>query len=229
MKRLRLPIDCIDISPMISMETAVFPGDIRFGRTISSSFQKGAHLELSSMWTTMHIGAHADAPSHYHPEGSSIAERNIAYYIGPCQVVSVNSLRPSLIEPEDVPRPIEAPRVLFRTRSFPDPNQFTSDFVALSPRLIDYLAERGVVLVGIDTPSIDPADSKTLDAHRRVFANDLAILEQLILEHVADGVYYLIALPLKIARADASPVRAVLFPRWPPSSGDPARHPNPKA
>jgi arylformamidase len=110
---------------------------------------------------------------------------------------------------------ILAPRLLFKTGSFPDanayPERFESDFNALSSELIDTLAAQGVVLFGIDTPSIDSADSKTLEAHQAVYRNDAAVLEGLQLKHVPDGVYNLIALPLKLEGADASPVRAVLL------------------
>jgi len=67
-----------------------------------------------------------------------------------------------------------------------------------------------VRLVGIDSQSVDPADSKTLDSHHRLLAHDLRVLENLVLDHVPPGDYELIALPLKFATLDASPVRAVL-------------------
>lgn len=106
---------------------------------------------------------------------------------------------------------ITAPRVLFKTGSYPDPTHFNTDFCSLSPELIEELALNGVCLVGIDTPSIDPAESKDLPSHAMVAAHDLAILEGVVLDHVADGVYTLVALPLRIEGADASPVRAVLL------------------
>ena len=107
--------------------------------------------------------------------------------------------------------PVQAPRILFRTGTYPNPNQFNPDFASLSPSLIEWLAQEGVRLVGIDTPSIDPAESKDLPSHAMVAAHNLAILEGIVLDHVEDGVYTLIALPLSLMGADASPVRAVLL------------------
>jgi arylformamidase len=101
--------------------------------------------------------------------------------------------------------------VLFKTRSFPNPDRWTSDFASLSPELIEKLAGQGVRLVGIDTPSIDPAEDKALESHQAVLRNDMAILEGIVLDDVAEGEYQLVALPLRIAGADASPVRAVLL------------------
>ena len=69
---------------------------------------------------------------------------------------------------------------------------------------------QGVRLVGIDTPSIDPQNSKTMDAHKAVLAADMRILEGLVLDDVPEGRYELIALPLPIVGADASPIRAIL-------------------
>ncbi|HZN04841.1 MAG TPA: hypothetical protein VFD06_14750, partial [Candidatus Polarisedimenticolia bacterium] len=102
------------------------------------------------------------------------------------------------------------PRVLLATGTFPDPTVFNEDFAALSPALIDHLHEGGARLVGVDTPSLDPCHSKDLPAHRACLRHDMAILEGLLLAHVPEGVYELIALPLRIAGADGSPVRAIL-------------------
>ena len=103
------------------------------------------------------------------------------------------------------------PRVLFRTGTFPDPDRFNEDFAALDPALIDELADSGVQLVGIDTPSVDLCRDREMLAHRRIAARDLAILEGILLDDVPAGAYSLVALPLPLVDADASPVRAVLL------------------
>lgn len=200
----------IDISPIISEKIAVFPGDTAFSRRELLSFEKGNHLGLSSIETTVHLGAHTDAPNHYDAKGADIAQRDLEIYIGTCQVMSVNVGAGAVISEEMLKTKIQAPRVLFKTLTFPDPNQWTDDFAAVSAELIESLAQQGVKLIGIDTPSIDPATSKDLSAHKAIAKNDMAILEGIVLDHVSDGLYELIALPLRIAGADASPVRAVL-------------------
>jgi arylformamidase len=106
--------------------------------------------------------------------------------------------------------PIQAPRLLLATGTFPDPEQFNQDFAALSPELIDFLHEHRVILVGIDTPSVDLFDSKDLPVHKAFLRYDMAILEGLALRDVPEGLYELIALPLKLVGFDASPVRAIL-------------------
>ena len=202
-----------DISPEISEGSAVFPGDVSFRRLVSLDFRKGDHLGLSSIQTTVHIGAHADAPSHYHSQGQSIDQRPLERYFGSCQVVSVQARPGQRVTPGDVKVKIEAPRILFKTSSFPYGERWREDFNSLSPELIARLADQGVVLVGIDTPSIDPHDSKELESHLELYRRDMAVLEGLVLGGVEDGLYDLIALPLKIRGADASPVRAILVER----------------
>ena len=102
------------------------------------------------------------------------------------------------------------PRILFKTESVRDRRAFPERFTALSPELAALLAEKRMVLVSLDTPSVDPFDSKTLDAHHALARGGVAILEGLVLDGVPEGLYELIALPLKIAGLDASLVRAVL-------------------
>ncbi|HUP56937.1 MAG TPA: cyclase family protein [Bdellovibrionota bacterium] len=200
-----------DISPEISPKTAVFPGDVPFSRDVCLDFAKGDHLLLSAIKASVHIGAHADAPNHYHREGVGIGERDLSYYFGECEVIRVRLPRGERILPEHLGgRKPRAERVLLHTGSFPDPNQWNSDYNALSPELVDYLAAQGVRLIGIDTPSIDPETSKALESHQAVFRRDLAILEGIVLEGVREGLYTLIALPLRLKDADASPVRAIL-------------------
>jgi len=102
------------------------------------------------------------------------------------------------------------PRVLVRTRERAFVDRWDPELVAFAPDTIERLAAHGVLLVGIDSASIDPADSKTLDSHQAIRRLDLRVLENLVLDEVPEGDYELIALPLRLVAADASPVRAVL-------------------
>lgn len=200
----------IDISPPISPRIAVWPGDTPFSRKVALDIAEGANLTLSSIETTVHLGAHTDAPNHYVGEGADIASRPLDRYYGPCEVISVRVGRGERVGPAHLPGPVRAPRVLFRTGTFPDPERFNEDFAALSPELVEVLADQGVLLVGIDTPSVDLCHDKVLHTHLAIARRDLAILEGVVLDHVTDGLYTLIALPLRLQGADASPVRAVL-------------------
>ena len=199
-----------DISPPITDSLAVFPGDTPPVREVLMDMHKGAPLTLSTLRSTVHVGAHADAPSHYGRDAQTIDELPLETFVGPCQVVRVSARRGALLGPDVISPGITEPRVLFSTGTYPDPTQFNDDFAALSPDLVDWLAERGVKLVGVDTPSVDPATSKDLPAHKAFLKNDMYILEGLVLDGVPDGRYELLALPLKLVGFDASPVRAAL-------------------
>jgi arylformamidase len=114
------------------------------------------------------------------------------------------------ITPRHITARIQADRLLLATGTFPEPTLFNRDFAFLSAGLVDWLHEQGVVTVGIDTPSVDAFDSKDLPAHHALLRHDMANLEGLVLMAVPDGVYELVALPLRLVGFDASPVRAVL-------------------
>jgi arylformamidase len=199
-----------DITPPVTQRLAVWPGDTPPERQVLLDMSRGDAVTLSTLRATVHLGAHADAPSHYGAAAPSIESRPLDLYLGPCQVVRVDAARGSRVTAAQVGEIIRAPRILIATGTFPDPCAWNGDFAALDPGLVDRLHARGVRLVGIDTPSVDLLDSKDLPAHKRFLAHDMAILEGLVLRDVPEGVYELIALPLPLAGFDASPVRAIL-------------------
>lgn len=201
----------IDISPRINSKLAVFPGDTPFQEDFLVNFNSGHNFSLSSIKTTVHLGAHTDAPSHYHPMGEPIHRRKLNYYFGKCQVIEVEMKKNHRILPKDFAVSIKAPRILFKTKSFPNPYQWSSDFMSLSPDLVEFLHKKNVILLGIDTPSVDPAEDKVLESHNAIYTHDMAVLEGIVLDQVQPGIYDLVALPLNIEGADATPVRAVLL------------------
>jgi len=201
-----------DITPLISSRLRVWPGDTPLSREVLLDKKRGANVTLSSIHSPVHLGAHADAPSHYGVGPPSIEKRSLDFYIGPCQVIRLAVPQATPIRPDLLVTPIQSERLLFATGTFPDPEKFNEDFAAFSPELIDHLHRRNVRLVGIDTPSVDLFHSKDLPAHLACLRHDIAILEGIRLEGVPEGLYELIALPLRLEGFDASPVRAVLRP-----------------
>ncbi len=199
-----------DISPSITENLQVWPGDTPPTREVLLDMKRGDNLTLSTLHATVHLGAHADAPSHYGVDAPGIDEQLLDLYIGRCQVMTVDVPPRTRISPEAISEAIEAERLLFHTGSFPDPTVFNEDFAALSPELVEELAAAGVELVGVDTPSVDLFTCKDMLAHKACLKHGIAILEGLVLADVPDGIYELIALPLKLVGFDASPVRAIL-------------------
>lgn len=205
-----------DITPPISEALQVWPKDMPPRREVltapCTNVEAGAEAEVttSALHATVHLGAHLDAPSHYAPGAPTIDQRPLDDFLGPCQVMHVPVQPGARLRPAQLPGPVAAPRVLLATGTYPDPTCFNRDFAALSPELIDFLGQRHVRLVGIDTPSVDLFSDRNMSAHRRCLAHDMNILEGLRLGDVPDGLYELIALPLKLVGFEASPVRAVL-------------------
>ena len=199
-----------DISPLIQDSLAVWPGDTPPTREVLLDMNRGDNLTLSTLRATVHLGAHVDAPSHYGADAPTIDQRSLDYYLGRCQVIHVDVKRATWVTRADIRCKIDAPRLLIRTGTYPNPCSFHEDFAGIDPALVDELHADGVRLLGIDTPSVDLFSSKDLPAHKRFLAHDMAILEGIVLSDVPEGVYELIALPLPLAGFDASPVRAIL-------------------
>ena len=200
-----------DLSPRIGPELPVWPGDTPFATRSVLRLGDDSPVNLSSLVTTPHLGAHADAPIHTEPRGSGIDGVDLQAYVGPCRVLELVP-RDGLLWPDDLPDVdlAEAPRLLLKTSSIRDRSSFPQDFAAVSPALAHHLATGGIRLLGIDTPSVDPFSSKSMEAHHALLGQNVAILEGLLLEPVPPGLYELIALPLPLVGLDASPVRAVL-------------------
>ena len=200
-----------DISPPVAPGSPVFPGDTPYEQHWSATLAPGCPVNVSSITLSPHIGAHADAPLHYDPQGASIGTVDLEPYLGACRVIHAIGCGP-LVRWEHLQHAArELPeRVLVRTYERMPIDRFDGELTAYAPETIEKLAALGVKLVGIDTASIDPAQSKTLDSHQVIRRLGLRVLENLILDDVPEGDYELIALPLKLMTADASPVRAVL-------------------
>jgi arylformamidase len=196
-----------DITPPITPKLAVWPGDTAPSREVLCDMARGDNITLSTLRATVHLGAHADGPNHYGIGADDISARNLELYLGLCQVVRVGAKRRERVR---IDADVKAERFLLATGTYPNFEDFNDDFAAYDPAFIEQLHHRGVRLIGIDTPSIDLFDSKDLPSHQMVLKFDMAILEGLVLKDVPEGVYELIALPLKLVGFDASPVRAIL-------------------
>jgi len=210
-----MPQRLFDISAPIDSNTPVWPGDTPVTLERVWKMEAGSPVNVGRMTLSPHTATHADAPLHYDQDGAAIGAVGLDVYLGECLVLAIKP-RGSHVSVEEIESALRSaqlqlgPRVLIRTYAKAPTAKWDSEFAAISADAIDWLAERGVRLIGVDTPSLDPQESKTMDAHHRVRAHKMAILEGLILDDVRNGTYELIALPLKLNTLDASPVRAIL-------------------
>ena len=200
-----------DISPPVQAGSPVFPGDTPYGQQWAARIAPGCPVNVSTLTLSPHVGAHADAPLHYDPGGTPIGALDLDPYLGPCRVIHALGRGP-LVTWDDLAHALQdlPARVLVRTYQRAPVDHWDPELAAFAPETIERLADAGVRLVGIDTASIDPAESKTLESHQAIRRRGLRVLENLVLDAVPEGDYELIALPLKLMTADASPVRAVL-------------------
>lgn len=200
----------VDISPPITARTVVWPGDPEYRIMWAARMEQGSVSNVAAVSSTPHLGAHADGPLHFSVSGDAIGAVDLSPYVGRCRVVDLTGAR---VVDEEALFGVElhgAERVLFKTGTFPDFEQWNTDFAWIDAGLARRLARMGVKLVGIDTPSVDAFDSKELPTHRALLETGMRNLEGLDLSEAEAGEYELIALPLRLMEADSSPVRAVL-------------------
>ena len=202
-----------DISEPISEHTAVFPGDTPFSREWVMRMEEGRSCNVSTIRMSAHCGTHTDSPLHYESEDTDIASVELTTYVGRCRVLGVTGEGdPSLVPGSALSADIleDVGRLLLRTADKHDYTVFDRHFTALGPDAARAVVAAGLRLIGIDTPSMDYAESQELEAHKILRAGNVALLENLDLTGVPEGDYELIALPLRILGSDSSPVRAIL-------------------
>ncbi|MCE3234701.1 MAG: Kynurenine formamidase [Vampirovibrio sp.] len=219
--------DIIDISQPVSRTTACFPGDVPFSREVTVSYESSQVINLCAFTMSPHVGTHADAPVHIYgdmnqpgPQTETIGQVGLSPFIGQATVVDVSPWD-GPIAWEQVAEPLSLykvfpQRILFKTANAIRHDVFEDQYAHFTPGLIAELAKRGVVLVGLDTPSVDAVDSKTLETHHALLTAGMSWLENLDLtgvsvQHHQPQDYFLVALPLKLMELEASPVRAVLL------------------
>ena len=200
-----------DISPPVQDGTPVFPGDTPYRQRWAAQIAPGCPVNVSEITLSPHVGAHADAPLHYDPAGRTSGQLDLEPYLGCCRVIHAIGKGP-LVTWEQLAHALAGlpPRVLVRTYERAPVDRWDPQLAAFAAATIERLADHGVTLVGIDTASIDPAESKDRPSHQAIRRRNLRVLENLVLDDVPEGDYELIALPLKLMTADASPVRAIL-------------------
>jgi len=200
----------IDITHPLSDRTASWPGDTLVHFHLAWKMSDGASVNVGSLTTSVHSGTHTDAPFHFLKDGTTVDQLDLNAYIGPARVIDVQGI--SAIGPEqfrglDLAR---TPRVLLKTGGWPDVCKFPERIAVMTPGTPTFLRSQGVVLVGLDVPSVDELDSKDLPIHHELGRCGISILENLNLRDVPAGEYELIALPLRIEGGDGAPVRAIL-------------------
>lgn len=202
----------IDISQPLSGNIATWPGDTPFSYEVACTKEQSGSVNIGKITMSAHTGTHIDAPFHFDNGGSRVLDLDLDIYVGPARVIDVSehhTIGAQELAAHDV---AGVSRLLLRTGSPYDPSVFPQTIPLLSADIAPFLQEQGVRLIGVDVPSVDALDSKTLPVHHALYEHGIHILENAVLHQVQPGDYELIALPLALQEADGSPVRAVLKP-----------------
>ncbi|MFB5190661.1 arylformamidase [Alicyclobacillus fastidiosus] len=209
----------IDISQRLDSNVPTWPGDTPFSYRLTWTKQMSGSVNVGQITMSTHTGTHIDAPFHFDENGKKVLELDVNLYVGPARVIHLPAMDQGAIGSigvEDIER-VDlqgVTRLLIRTGAWEERRVFPEKIPEIRPELAEYLAGRGVQLLGLDLPSVDPLDSKELPAHHALTRHHIHILEGLVLDDVPAGDYELAALPLPLADADGSPVRAVLRPLY---------------
>lgn len=200
----------IDISMALDAKTPEWPGDVPFKFRLSVTQEQSGSVNIGELSTSTHMGTHIDAPFHYDDNGLKVEELPLDIYLTKAQVVDVAEVQNVSVEnlPE-IEEVVEA--VLLHTAAWQDRTTFPTSWPEFDISIAEWMALKGIRLLGVDVPSVDPQTSKDLPMHQAMNRNGRFILEGIVLDDVPAGVYQLAALPLKITGADGSPVRAVLY------------------
>src|SRR5215471_18617349 len=209
-----------DISRTLSNDFAEWPGDEPFRYQLTGEIANGGSVNLGAITMSVHNGTHADARIHFDTNGASIEKAPLEVYLGRATVVDLSQIflrlkEKRLITIEDLRPHAEeiaaTSRLLVRTGRWSDSTVFPDRIPVIAADVPVWLQKNGVKLLGVDLPSMDEIDSKSLQNHHALARAGIAIVESLDLSEVGPGIYYFAALPLKIAGADGAPMRAVLW------------------
>lgn len=203
-----------DVSVAVRVGTPEWPGDAPFGCGWTTRIADGASVNLSSISGSPHVGTHADAPFHVHDDWATSDALPLTAFIGEALVLDVSVFGPGLLPlAADDPRLAGVERLLLRTGRTIADRRFPAEWPVLGAGAAAAMTARGLQLLGVDAPSVDGRESKTLDVHRALFGGGAQVIENLDLRGVPEGRYELIAPPQRLVGLDAAPVRAVLRSR----------------
>jgi len=205
----------IDLSIPLAATTPPWPGDTPFSCGWSCRREAGESVNLGSVTTSLHVGTHADAPLHVESDWAGSEAVDPSAFLGSARLAALSDGHPTdtSIDPDTLASLFgesPPPRLLLRTGRSVATGTFPEDWPALSEAGARWLRERGVVLWGVDAPSVDRRHSKTLPVHHTLLGTGAFVLENLDLRPIEPGDWELVALPLRVIGADAAPVRAMV-------------------
>lgn len=202
-----------DVSISVSPGTPAWPGDTPWSCGWTATISNGSSVNLSSIASSPHVGTHADAPLHVRDGWPGSHELPLEAFYGPAIVIDVSNLEGEIEFGQIVPRlaRYRPERLILKTGSSIAGGAFPAAWPSISESCARELLGMGMKLLGVDAPSVDSRESKSLAVHKMLFQQNAFILENLDLRRAPVGAYQLIAFPVKMMSVDAAPVRAILI------------------
>ena len=212
-----------DISRTLSDDLPPWPGDVAFRYQVNGRIAEGSSVNVGSINMSLHNGTHGDASYHFDDNGWTMEQARLETYFGPATVVDLSERYATVerngrlpqVQIADLEHAAEdlqsTGRLLLKTNVWSDSKVFPDPIPTVARGVPEWLQARGVKLLGLDVPSVDEIDAKELVNHHAIGAAGINIIESLDLSSIAAGRYNLVALPLKIAGGDGSPLRAILW------------------
>ena len=216
-------MEIFDVSRTLSAELPPWPGDVAFRYQVNGRIAEGSSVNVGSINMSLHSGTHADAAFHFDDNGWTMEQAQLETYFGPAVVVDLTERYPAAAGAARLPQVQIADlaaaaddlqstgRLLLKTGVWRDPKVFPNPIPTVARDVPAWLQAKRVKLLGLDVPSVDEIDAKQLVNHHALGAAGINIIESLDLSAISAGRYNLVALPLKIADGDGSPVRAILW------------------
>jgi arylformamidase len=206
-----------DVSVPLSTGMVHWPGDPEPTFEPISEIEHGANANVTLCRMTAHTGTHMDAPLHFLPGQKGIDSFPLSVGIGAARVISIPAAYPVVTRAELENKDIKTgDRVLLKTRNSLrrwENVDFQQDYVAINASAAQFLADAGVVLIGVDYLSVGVFQGDGSDTHRILLSSGVWIVEGLDFSQVPEGDYDLVCLPLRIRGCDGSPARVALRPR----------------
>lgn len=206
----------IDITMPLTPDYPAFPGDPAVTWETYLDVEKGDPYRATVLTMLNHAGTHVDAPAHFMADGVTVERIPLETLIGPAYVAETEACRIGAQELEACAGGVETKRLLLKTPNSARPElyeqPFRGDFCSLTPDGAQWIADNGILAVGIDCASAELIDDAEHEAHRILLQAGVVIIEWLKLDQVEPGIYELTCLPLKLSGLDGAPARAVLRP-----------------
>ena len=202
-----------DISVALTPGVPEWPGDTPYTCGWTASIANGSSVNISSISSSPHVGTHADAPLHVRDGWPGSHALPLESFYGPVVVADITGFNGEVgfdaLEPLIAAYPMK--RLILKTGCTVASGSFPDEWPSVSESCARSLLGLGVCLLGVDAPSVDARDSKSLAVHKMLFSGNASILENLDLRRTPPGAYELMAFPIKVMSLDAAPVRAILL------------------